>query len=253
VNAQKRDLQRQLDSLKNRQLGPQWKKTGEAIQRFDGLEKAMERLMEEKVAMGSWTDHVDQSIGFLRDNGFIQGESLQLTLKGILATEVNEGHPILLTEFYALSRWKGMSDEEWVMFLSAFLEQREEEGEEIQAIRGSLEMKERLYWLDETARTYEESEQKWCGERSVHWVCSTQWMEPMRDWFRGSASSEICQTYGFFEGNFYRSLLKLVNIVNEVMSMATYCEHVEVVDQMVRINEQMRRSRWTGESLYLQL
>ncbi len=253
VNAQKRDLQRQLESLKNRQLGPQWKKVGEAIQRYDGLEKAMERLLEEKVFIGSWTDHVDQSIGFLRENGFIQSDSLHLTLKGTLATEVNEGHPILLTEFYVSSLWKGMTDEEWVMFLSAFLEQREEEGEEINKMSGSLAMKERLYWLDDTARAYEESEQKWCGERSVNWTCSTQWMEPMRDWLRGSSSSEICQIYGFFEGNFYRSLLKLINVINEVMSMAIYCEHVDVVDQMVHISEQMRRSHWTGESLYLQL
>jgi len=253
VNSQKRDLQRQLDSLKNRQLGPQWKKTAELIQRYDLLERAMERLMEEKKAMGSWTDRVEQSIGFLRENEFIKEDSLELTLKGILATEVNEGHPILLTEFYISEKWKRLSDDDWVMILSAFLEKREDEGEDIHSMKGSMAMKERLYLLDEMAREYEESERKWCGERTVGWTCSTQWMEPMRDWLYGVSSSEICQTYGFFEGNFYRSLLKLINLVNEVLSMATYCEHVEVVDQMTRIGEQMRRSRWTGESLYLQL
>ena len=253
VNTQRRELQRQLDSAKSRQLGPQWKKTGEALHAYHQLEKVMDRLLEEKESMGSWTDYVDQSIGFLQENEFIKPDSMELSLKGILATEVNEGHPILLTEFYVSGKWKGLSDEEWVMILSAFLEQREDEGEEIHTMKGSDAMKERLYVLDRMAKEYEESERKWCGERTVGWTCSTIWMEPMRDWLYGSSSAEICQTYGFFEGNFYRSLLKLINLINEVLSMATYCEHVEVVDQMTRVGEQMRRSRWTGESLYLQL
>jgi superfamily II RNA helicase len=139
------------------------------------------------------------------------------------------------------------------MILSAFLEQREDEGEEIHVMKGSEAMKERLYVLDRMAKEYEESERKWCGERTVGWTCSTIWMEPMRDWLYGSSSAEICQAYGFFEGNFYRSLLKLINLINDVLSMATYCEHLDVVDQMTRVGEQMRRSRWTGESLYLQL
>ena len=114
---------------------------------------------------------------------------MELTLKGILATEVNEGHPILLTEFYISEKWKGLSDDDWVMILSAFLEQREDEGEDIHSMKGSMAMKERLYLLDEMAREYEESERKWCGERTVGWTCSTQWMEPMRDWLYGVSSS----------------------------------------------------------------
>lgn len=252
VNSKKKELQRQLDSLKNRQMGPQWKKVAETMQRYDGLEKTMERWMEEKRVMGKWENRVDQSIGFLRENGWICEDSWELTLKGVLATEVNEGHPILLTEFYVSEKWKGCMDEEWVMILSIFLEEREEEknGREV---KGSDKVKECFQFLDQMGVEYEESEREWCEERTMGWACSTQWIEPMRDWWQGSSSAEICQTYGFFEGNFYRSLLKLINLINEVLSMATYCEKVELVDQMTRLGEQMRRSRWTGESLYLQI
>jgi len=114
-------------------------------------------------------------------------------------------------------------------------------------------MKDALSYLDEVARWYQEKEEKWCRERTLGWSCTTKWMDPMMAWYEGQSASVICQTYGFFEGNFYRSLLKLMNMINEIISMATYCEHVEQVDQLNRVSERLRRSQWTGESLYLRL
>jgi superfamily II RNA helicase len=252
VNAPRKELQRQLDTLKNRQLGPQWKKMTEEIQKYTVTQEALEEVKREYEAMGTPLAQIEQSIGFLRDCGFIEEKDESLTQKGILATEVNEGHPILLTEFYVSGKWKHFTDVDWVIFLSTFLEQREDDSEDYE-VKMSGALTTALTFLDDTAIALQERENMWCGDRTIGWRCAMKWMDPMKAWFEGDSSAKICQTYELFEGNFYRSLLKLTNMVNEVASMATYCEHVEQLDQMGRISERLRRSQWTGESLYLRL
>jgi superfamily II RNA helicase len=252
VNAERKALQRQLDTLRNRQLGPQWKKTAEEVQRYETLQREEEKILEAREVLGTPLTRVEQSVGFLTACGYLeqteQGE--RLTQKGILATEVNEGHPLLLTEFYVSGHGRAFTDLEWVLFLSVFLEHREDQ-EETGEVSGTLQ--HALLAMEETVRHFQEEEASWCPERTLGWSSTWIWMDPMRDWYEGSSSATIAEQYGIFEGNFYRSLLKLINLVNEVISMATYCEHVEQVDQLSRVSEQLRRSQWMGESLYLRL
>jgi len=260
VNAQRKELQRQLDTLRNRQMGPAWKKVAAHLQTYEALEQALHVLQEEEERMGTPLTRVEQSLGFLREAGFVEGENdrAALTRKGILATEVNEGHPLLMTEFYLSKAWVGFSDREWVIVLSVFLE-----GDKAHAAESAPAEEETLSpsvdaaltLLEETAHRLAEQEEAWCvGQRTVGWSLTWGWVAPMRAWYDGvETSASICQTHSLFEGNFYRALLKLTNLVNEAISMATYCEHVEQVDQLTRVSERLRRSQWTGESLYLTL
>lgn len=265
VNAQRKELQRQLDTLRNRQLGPQWKKTAELVQEYEALELAREALREEEERMGTPLTRVEQSLQFLKEVGFVkagQAEQEQtptpiLTLKGILATEVNEGHPLLLPEFYVSGGWKEFTDRDWVGFLTVFLEKEKDKGQDISSTEAaalSPVLERALDKLEELSHWMAEKEYALGGEdRTVGWALTERWMAPLWAWYEGQSAAAICQTHGLFEGNFYRSLLKLTNLVNEVISMATYCEHVEQVDQLTRISEHLRRSQWTGESLYLRL
>lgn len=254
VNAERKTLQRQLDTLRNRQLGPQWKKTAEEVQRYEALEQERDRLLEEKKEFGTPVTMIEQSLGFLRACEFVEQESDRLTLRGILATEVNEGHPLILTEFYLSGKWKSFSDLDWVALLSIFLEEREEREERERERENQVSnISDALDALEEMSDYFQEAEEAWCGERAKRWRGTLAWVEPMRAWYEGQSSAEIAQSHDLFEGNFYRSLSKLTNLVNEVITMATYCEHVEQVDQLTRVSERLRRSQWTGESLYLRL
>lgn len=255
VNAERKALQRQLDTLKNRQLGPQWKKTGEEVQRFETLQREEKKIQQEREAMGTPLTRVEQSIGFLSACGYIESteKGERLTQKGILATEINEGHPLLLTEFYLSGHGRTFTDLDWVIFLSVFLEHREEESNERGDELLSDAVCKSLHYMEETIHQFQEEEARWCPDRTLGWSYTWIWMEAMRAWYEGVPSAAISEQYDIFEGNFYRSLLKLINLVNEVISMATYCEHVEQVDQLSRISEQLRRSQWMGESLYLRM
>ncbi len=251
VNAARKELQRQLDTLKNRQLGPSWKKAGEDVQRWEELESQRRALEEEREAYGTPLSRVEESIGFLRACGFVEPDTERLTHKGILATEVNEGDPIGLTEAYTLGLFAGLTDEEAILFLSAFLGEKGKESTGGEDVPWTSTLEKRWATMEDRLAVLHEQEMEWCGERQHLRSLSCDWMEPMRLWFSGEPSSVICQRYELFEGNFYRTLLKLMNLLNEVISMATYSQHVEQVDQFMRLSEALRRTRWTGESLYL--
>lgn len=255
VNAERKALQRQLDTLRNRQLGPQWKKTAEEVQQFEAFEREADQIRQAQEAMGTPLTWIEQSMAFLTACGFLEitekGE--RLTQKGILATEVNEGHPLLLTEFYLSGHARAFTDVDWVVFLSVFLEHRDEEESQEADPERSLSVEHAMTFLEETSQRLQEEEAKWCPDRTLGWSSTWLWMDPMRAWYEGMPSAVIAEQYGIFEGNFYRALLKLINLVNEVISMATYCEHVDQVDRLSRISEKLRRSQWMGESLYLRL
>ena len=99
-----------------------------------------------------------------------------------------------------------------------------------------------------------EMEERICQRGSpMSWDLSTEWMGVLKEWMESDdiSFSVLSEKHGCFEGNVYRAWMKCVNVLNEVISMATYSEHVTVVDQLVRISERMRQHPWMGESLYV--
>jgi ATP-dependent RNA helicase DOB1 len=106
VNSKRKEIQRQLDSLKNKQIGPKWNKAWSDYQLFQVLQQKELSLKSDLCILENHQEHIKVSIEFLYECGYITTcESSELTrdklsLKGILATEVNEGHSLLMTEIY---------------------------------------------------------------------------------------------------------------------------------------------------------
>jgi hypothetical protein len=88
VNAERKSIQKELDSVKNRQLVPKWNQALANVQTLKRLLAVVEFLCH---------------LGYLRHNDSTTLTHDDLGLKGLLATEVNEGHPLLMTELYM---WK---------------------------------------------------------------------------------------------------------------------------------------------------
>jgi len=63
--------------------------------------------------------------------------------------------------------------------------------------------------------------------------------------------STVCAEYGLFEGNFVRGLLKLANILDEWLSLATYCEHADQIEKVTALRSLLVRDLAVPDSLYL--
>jgi superfamily II RNA helicase len=69
----------------------------------------------------------------------------------------------------------------------------------------------------------------------------------------GDSVATICAEYGIYEGNLIRSVLKLQNMLDEWKSMATFCEHTDVLDRFNTASELILREAVIQDSLYLHL
>ena len=239
-----KQYQRQLDSLKNRQLGPKWNTAWTNYNNLIKYKKEYEGIQNELKILRAHEETIVPSLEFLGKLGYI--DNLNLTLKGILATEINEGHPILMTELYVDEVLHHLSGEETVMVLSCFQESDDS------ADANDSNVKHALRKIKEMAKEFQYIEGTIVYPvKDNYWNISTELVEPIGKWLNGENASVICQEYGLFEGNFMRSVMKMANIVDEWISMATYCQHIEQIDKMMEVRKKIVREY--SDSLYLHL
>ena len=245
-----KNFQRQLDSLKNRQLGPKWNTAWSNYNNNIKYRKECENIQNDIKELLMHKESIIPSIQYLCKLGYITDPtSLNLTLKGILATEVNEGHQILMTELYTQDILHTLTGEETVMILSCF---QESDDNYIRELYVSDDVKNAFLKLKEIAKELEYIEGTIVYPvKDKYWNTSTELIEPMKKWMEGELASVICEDYGIFEGNFMRSIMKMANIVDEWISMATYCQHIEQVDKMMEVRKKIIRE--IPDSLYLHL
>jgi len=254
ANAARKDLQRQLDTVKNKQLGPKWNKAWADYHLYKTLEKQLEEWNNDIAELENHKDSIQPVMTFLHQMGYLTHDQAQtitvadLTLKGILATEVNEGHPILMTELYIQGVLHSLSSHELVSTLSCFLGDSRNNDSSPHGLP-------LLTQIEAMAASYEALEASLGVPLSVkdNWAISTDMVEPMRRWMQGEHASIICAEYELFEGNFIRAVMKLANILDEWLAMATYCQHVEQVNKITEVRQYLVRDLVMSDSLYLRL
>lgn len=259
VNAQRREAQKQLDGLKNRQVGPKWIQAQTDYQVVRELEWKKTQLQEDLKALRSNSIQIQQSIKALHQLGYIAHADSStltrkdLTLKGTLATEVNEAHPILLTELYTRGLFKDLSHTEIIMILACFHESKEDGEPSLEDLSLTEKVRTILYEMDRVAYDGVEVDIRYETGEDGYWDISTNMIEPLKMWMEGESSTAICKAHNLFEGNFIRSVLKTANMVDELISMATYCQHIELLNQLIELRQQLVREVIVSDSLYLHL
>jgi superfamily II RNA helicase len=211
---------------------------------------------------------VEPALAFLRSLDYLTAESADtkpslltardLTLRGILATEVNEGHPILLTELFLSRQAHDLDGPELATVLSAFLEDFNKELTiTVDYVRIPEAAKKALRHLVNSAKEFQAKEDgfyKGVGRYDNYWNTTIQWSEVIYWWVTDPEAahlSVICQEYGLFEGNLVRSLLKLANLLDEWLSLATFCEHADQIEKVAVLRPQLVRGLAVPDSLYL--
>jgi antiviral helicase SKI2 len=199
-------------------------------------------------------------IEFLYQMGYLEhndGERLtveNLGLKGILATEINEGHPILMTELYQDGSLHSLTGDELVCVLSCFQESKDtDEQASLSDLHVSAPVIYAIQRVQQLAKECEALEQKVGYPIERYWKTSTMMVEPMRRWMEGEHASALCVEYNVFEGNFIRSVMKIANMLDEWLSLATYCQHTEQVEKINEVRSRIVRDIVLSDSLYLHL
>ena len=202
--------------------------------------------------------------GYLEPGTFISDGGCQpkLSTLGLAATEVNEACPLILPAFYL--RDTDMRAEliknpaNLVCVLSCFLETywKGEDGtapDPAWVVRDACVpdiVKQSFQILDGLSKKLVDLEG--VQERSTR--LSGDWMELLWRWLEGGEDpSALCATYELFEGNFVRGVMKLGNILDEWLAIATLFGHTEQVEAVSQIRPLLVRDFVFSDSLYLRL
>ena len=260
VNAERKAIQKELDSIKNKQLGPKW---NDAFQKIHTLQRLQVELQEKEQAYQESENpsHAIQPVvDFLVEMGYLQHPNLMtltnsdLGLKGMLATEINEGHPILMTELYQSGLLHSLTGQEVICVLACFQEKKEQEhAPSIEELAVSTGVRNALRQLNAWTQEWMALEQRVGSPIEGYWNTSTQMIEPIRRWMEGEHASVICAEYELFEGNLIRSVMRIANVVEEWLSLATYCQHTEEIEKIRSIQPTLLREVVLSDSLYLRL
>jgi superfamily II RNA helicase len=252
VNAAKKKAQQAMEQWKNTHQGPafalQWAKYKEGKKLLQDLAASN----AEVASLENFQGTVTPLLSVLQDTGFLEGEAL--TDLGVLATELNEGNPLLMSMGYTKGLLTSLSGEEIVAFLCAFLIEGKEEGPQLKNLKIPSTVCDALYDLDSFVDLFMGAEKKH-GVVSPYgyWSLNSYWIEPVWRWLGGEGVSTICDDYGLYDGNFMRVVLKVANLLEELTAMATHTKDVETLAKLEGLQGKLVRDVAVPESLYLRI
>jgi len=261
-NAARKEAQRALDSWKNKHLGPKWDAGYKLVPLLDRLSKSIASKKLDVESLSSVDSMVEPRVHFLIKAGFMKDvtdlDSVtkdNLTLRGILATEVNESHSLLTAEMYAQGLLKDCSAEVILTVLSSFINEKfgEEQPTQLSDLNVPTEITDILRTVDGLAAKFQSMEESLGIPYDNYWALSLGCVEPVWRWLNGESSGQLCADYGVYEGNLMRVVLRIANIADEWINLATYCEDTEMVTLMTAVKSGLLRDIAVTDSLYLRI
>jgi hypothetical protein len=180
-----------------------------------------------------------------------------------MASEVNEGHPFLMTELFL--RLTGNSApwqlKDLLIVLAVFLGEQRANADDVDKTKhpSDLDVSEKV--RDELLRVGADAQAGHKREGAVglpddlnYWTLSTEWVEPVAMWVNNDVSlPSVAAEFGIFEGNLQKALMKLMGLVEEFRSLATLSNDIGWLSVLEGAQAVVLRDVVVAESLYLRL
>jgi superfamily II RNA helicase len=239
VNAERKKIQGELDRWRNTHMHPKWEAAWKEFKRYAVIIREIDTWTVLKEKIEDFNCNIDKRQEMLNVNGFIEND--ELTSKGLLASEIHEAHPLLMSQAFHNKILHEKSAEDIVKCLSVFLEDVRTED--------SIEKCEFHLQLNDYARQFSDSEV--VKSDPSYWNLTSYWYDAVDAWLKGD--DFVCERLGIEQGNFVRAILKLSNIVDEWVNLSTISQDVEMVEKMNNIKNLLVRSFIIPDSLYLRI
>lgn len=240
VNAEKQKYQTELARWSNKRIGPKWeaawkqyRKNAEIQERANILTRQLEELRAFSHSEIKKRTDVLEKFGYVQDGA--------LTQKGILAAEIHEGHPLLMSYLYT-SKLMAIHDGVYITeILSCFLEKPHTDEYMVKDpyVEGLRTCGSQINAFDGN----------YCDPK--YWEVTEYWIDVVHEWIGGN--DHVCDTIGVEPGNFVRAMLKLANLIDEWVNMATIQQDVEMIEKMKNMKSKIVRGFVIPDSLYLRI
>ena len=245
-NAERKKVQRELETWKQRHMGPVWWKIEKELWKKYSMAEREEAAIQKDIEFlqtGSQM-RVETTLNALREYGFLGKDGL--TPLGVLASEVNEGHPILMPLFYSQSRELLRTREELLTFLAFFIL-----GEEGYGCSLLPEARKVLVSLADKCMDVEKRNGI-MTPKPGYWSVHTSHVEMIWRLVNGETIAQLCYDYDIFEGNIMRILSSMLHLLEEWRNMATLSNDTRTLEMLVDA-ERYITTATIGDSIYLRL
>ena len=263
ANATKRKAASEYNNWTERHAGPTWRAVEAAWNTYTMLQKKIVTAESTIAALQVDATHsrVVPILDVLADWGALKETEIALpaqTQFGLLATEINEGNPLLIARLYESNLLKEATEAEIVGTLGCFITEKEalERSTHPDSLPSSISarVKATLLAIDSWTREGLAAEAKYGVESPQEfWCLSTLWVEIGTEWLAGGDGGELSARYELYAGNLMRGLLKLSNLLNEWVNLATLKADVEMLARLRETPSKLLRGIVKPESLYLRL
>jgi superfamily II RNA helicase len=260
TNAKKKKVELQLIRWKDENTGAKWERAVKLYDEIRSIQRELNKLSETLELLLDTSSDVERKIRVLEHAGFLKPldnpkahTKDSLTTIGVLATELNESDSLLISQFYLTTAAKKLEPIELLAVIAAcIVDGKDDNSITLNDIKVPKSVKDSLLEINDIWDSLRRIER---SQKSVEsdWKMSVSWIGPLWDWMQGEAVSTICSNYGIYEGNLIRSVLKLQNMLDEWRSMATFCEHTDILEKFKDAHRLLVREAVIQDSLYLHL
>ena len=225
--------------------------------RFAELQEVRDSLRRLCYEIEAWDSSPLLNLGPLEscliEWGFLESTSSSLTGLGLCATEVNEGHGILMPMLAASGTLNKATAEEIVCVLAAFLQEGVKDDESPSLWDGlSVDAASAIHWIGAQADLCQKTEDRnQVLSPTGFWRLSTQWPVIVARYLEGWTLPQIAAEFGLFEGNIQRAILRIANLLDEWTALATLSQNLDMVSKMGAL--QFLNDEIVVDSLYLRL
>jgi superfamily II RNA helicase len=269
-NSRKKAATRELAKWNEEHPAVKWNSILERYRRWEELvEKAssvvVEPVGEEAAAHVSLRLRVLEACGYVESGDGKEAGKLACLVQGLspsgrLASEVNEGHPFLMTELFGrMCKAENLPNvEDLLAILATFVAEqsrKEEVSKSPDQLQVSKEVCAELWRIDADARRFMSIEERvGLPADPEFWQLSTEFIEPVVEWVvTDEPLAVVAAKYDMFEGNFQKGLLKLASLVEEFQSLATLAGEPRILAVLAEARPKILRGVVVAESLYLRL
>ena len=254
-NAKKREAQRALERWNDVHIGQRWFGAEANYKKKNILIGELNSAKEDFAnSERAHLDSIDKKLEYLVSIDFLDQDKKTLTPRGVVATEFNEGQPILCTELAFRNTLGNLDTDEFVTCLACFVtDSDKDEQPSLASLNLNDTVKDALGKIGALALELGQKEYALTKKDTRFWDLSTTWLEPVYAWLSGSEISKICVDYGIFEGNFVRAIMRLANLVDEWTAAASFIEDVDLLEKLRDVRGRLVKDVIIPDSLYLHI
>lgn len=197
---------------------------------------------------------------YITTNDPIILNSSYVDVKGVIAGNINECNPIILTELICGGYFDDLSLEEIIAFVSIFTEPiksaNKQESNQLNSFNGTFILKDKFARLINTIELKQSDEDNifGVGFGLTDWTISTDYIDIAYMWARGASVREILidlRDLEEYEGNFVKNMLKISNIINDIQSVCKMIGKIDLLPILENSDTLIIRDIVTVISLYL--